>query len=224
MKLKLTEEIIPKLNTDKSDVCFVTVPNTTDIIVSFPQHISKFNDWYWIYSDSYKDHYGDNYFASAASPEGKYVSSKLMNEKCQVRPVLEMHVSNKKNIPFLEDGNIVNCFGHNWYVYDSKIPTVKLFCMDSIGSCEFSSNIKFPCKYINSDLYKFVKNWWNSIKEEHFRAKIYDGHFLIDIIYSNDFREITDFIDQEIKEGYCVEFKNMINGKSMTLTPKDYEN
>lgn len=228
MKIKLVESEIPKLNVKKSDVDYVDVYYSTDLD-EIPDDIKKFNNYYyWTSDDSYKDPYAELFWATVCTSHRPFITTELADEICDVRPFINIRVSDTQNISNFKKGDIVNCFGYDWY-YVSRWKAsfgpdmVSLFCMGSIGKCRFSSK-QSTCKYEDSELHKFVQDWWKSVKDEqtnneHFEAKIYKGKHLIDTLYSNDFKDITDMIDEELAEGHWVEFTNKLNGKSMALKP-----
>lgn len=210
--MKLTSK---KFNIGIEDVSYVGAISSAEVS-KLPKDVIEFKDYYWTSEHSQK-WVGGNSYATAVSPEGKLVKL-CVDKECEVRPILDIAAIPK--FSNINAGDIVNCFGHDWYCINPfSRSCITLFCVDSIGRCKFSKYTASDIIYDRSDLAKFIEDWSESAaNDEHFEAKIYKGKHLIDTLYSNDFKEITDWIDEEIEQGHTVEFTNKLNGKSMTLT------
>ena len=224
MKFKLLESKIKQLNITKDDVEYVGVLEKEDLL-KIPEQILTFTDWYWAGDDSfgtYKTTYKTTY-AIAIDQFGN-AEANLTDEINEVRPHLDVDATLLKLQNF-KPGDIVHCFGLDWYYSGNFYSTGILFCMDSIGKCEFSGPFDLV-PYGKSKLRKFVDNWWNSVKDEpqiKFSLKIYKNTKLIDTLNSDEIEEITNRIDEEIADNNWVEFTNNINGKVVKLTPEDFK-
>ena len=230
MKLKLTESKIHKINIEKSDVVYAGVFDS-DELNPIPNHILEFEDWYWTADDCVQDKSCiklPNLNATAVNPNGE-IFKLLPDELCEVRPFID--VKNTKDILSLKKGDIVNCFGLNWYCVERYDLIITLFCMDSIGECEFSVP-GFGYSYVSSKLNDFVQNWWKSVKDDpdlnkHFEAKIYSGKNLIDTLYSDDLQEVSNYVDDWLlnedpnTSNMYAEILSKLSGKTVTIRPSD---
>ena len=207
MKAKILKPKTPIINLKESDVVSFGVFSVEEM-ENLPQHILKFRGWYWTSGDS-RINWDDGFPTpnkEAISPKGD-VERMCSLRRALVRPFIKIKVSSiTQDIVQFKKGDIINCFEYNWYYVDRVGSIITLFCMDSIGECVFSQ-LNTKTLYEDSELYKFVNDWWEFVKEEiidqypQFSIVIYTGKLIPEIFKSEDVKEINTKIASEIING-----------------------